>query len=177
MVSPGFHPSSLTLSTLRVYTAATQQDSRKRTRQQHNGIARRNHNKPTRKQRSKTAGRMTTRQQQNHQPTPAATSLVVFVFCIKDKASYHTRLLSSMSLASGRIMRHRTDVLASGRSMGAFCGLLNDASREDLCQFWAVGSRLTLKTTAHHLLFRACKNFRSSSVTPLFFPSHLCSPA
>ena len=56
MVSPVFQPPSLSLSPLRVYTAATQQDSRKRTRQQHNGIVRQNHNKPTRKQRSKTAG-------------------------------------------------------------------------------------------------------------------------
>ena len=56
MMSPVFHPPSLTLSPLRVYKAATQQDSRKRTRQQRNGIVRQSHNKPTRKQRSKTAG-------------------------------------------------------------------------------------------------------------------------
>ena len=57
MMSPVFHPPSLTLSPLRVYKAATQQDSRKRTRQQRNGIVRQSHNKPTRKQRSKAAGK------------------------------------------------------------------------------------------------------------------------
>ena len=76
MVSPVFQPPSLSLSPLRVYTAATQQDSRKRTRQQHNGIVRQNHNKPTRKQRSKTAGqhdnKTATQPPNNHQPIDVA---------------------------------------------------------------------------------------------------------
>ena len=79
--------------------------------------------------------------------------------------------------AGGLTVGFVIEILASGRITEASANSFGTACLVGSLAIDWTGLCFALRTVIHHLLLCACKNFRSSSVTPLFFPSHLRSPA